>query len=44
MDGVFGWMIVDHDVAKQSFVEPTISKKIGSQQGRVVMAEHGADG
>ncbi|WP_433197104.1 cytochrome P450 family protein [Nocardia sp. CA-107356] len=44
LDGVLGWMIVDHDVAKQAFVEPTISKKIGSPEGRAVMAEHGARG
>ncbi|MEV6334456.1 cytochrome P450 [Nocardia vinacea] len=44
LDGVLGWMIVDHDVAKQAFVEPTISKKIGSPRGQAVMAEHGADG
>ncbi|WP_327094805.1 cytochrome P450 [Nocardia vinacea] len=44
LDGVLGWMIVDHDVAKQAFVEPTISKKIGSPRGQAVMAKHGADG
>jgi cytochrome P450 len=44
LDGVLGWMIVDLDVAKQAFVEPSISKKIGSPQGQAVMAEHGADG
>ncbi|MEV6136245.1 cytochrome P450 [Nocardia sp. NPDC051990] len=44
LEGVLGWMIVDHEVAKQAFVEPTISKKIGSPQGQAVMAEHGAEG
>ncbi|WP_157124545.1 hypothetical protein [Nocardia pseudovaccinii] len=37
-------MIVDHDVAKHAFVEPTISKKIQSPRAQAVMAEHGADG
>nr|WP_221333355.1 cytochrome P450 [Nocardia transvalensis] len=42
LDGVVGWLIVDHDVARQAFVEPTISKQIGSPEGQAVLAKHGA--
>ncbi|GAB2677272.1 cytochrome P450 family protein [Nocardia goodfellowii] len=42
VDGVAGWLIVDHDVAKQAFTEPSISKKIGSPEGQAVLAKHGA--
>ncbi|GAA5045129.1 cytochrome P450 family protein [Nocardia callitridis] len=42
LDGVLGWLIVDHDVAKQAFMEPTISKRIGSPEGQAVLAKNGA--
>lgn len=42
LDGVLGWLIVDHDVAKQAFAEPTISKRIGSPEGQAVLAKNGA--
>ncbi|WP_280378627.1 cytochrome P450 family protein [Nocardia wallacei] len=44
LDGVLGWLIVDYDVAKQAFAEPSISKRIGSPQGRAVLAANGAAG
>ncbi|MEV6431480.1 cytochrome P450 [Nocardia sp. NPDC051463] len=43
LEGVLGWLIVDHDVAKQAFMEPTISKKVSSPEGRAVLAKNGAD-
>ncbi|WP_212748898.1 cytochrome P450 family protein [Nocardia cyriacigeorgica] len=42
LDGVVGWLVVDHEVAKQAFVEPSISKRIGSPEGQAVLAKHGA--
>ncbi|GAB2712439.1 cytochrome P450 family protein [Nocardia thraciensis] len=42
LDGVLGWLIVDHDVAKQAFVEPSISKNVGSAEGQAVLAKNGA--
>ncbi|MEV0251256.1 cytochrome P450 [Nocardia sp. NPDC050712] len=42
VDSVEGWLIVDHDVAKQACVEPNISKHIGSPAGQAVLAKHGA--
>ncbi|WP_280267164.1 cytochrome P450 family protein [Nocardia wallacei] len=42
LDGVLGWLVVDHDVAKQAFVEPNISKNVGSPEGQAVLAKNGA--
>ncbi len=42
LDGVLGWLVVDHEVAKQAFAEPTISKRIGSPEGQAVLAKNGA--
>lgn len=42
LDGVVGWLVVDHEVAKQAFLEPGISKKIGSPEGQAVLARNGA--
>ncbi|MBF6171844.1 cytochrome P450 family protein [Nocardia blacklockiae] len=42
LDGVLGWLVVDHDVAKQACAEPHISKQIGSPEGQAVLAKHGA--
>ncbi len=42
LDGVVGWLIVDHEVAKQAFAEPSISKRIGSPEGQAVLAKNGA--
>lgn len=42
LDGVLGWLVVDHEVAKQAFLEPGISKNIGSPQGQEVLARNGA--
>lgn len=42
LDGVLGWLVVDHEVAKQAFTEPGISKKIGSPLGQEVLARNGA--
>lgn len=42
LNGVLGWLIVDHEVAKQAFAEPTISKRIGSPEGQAVLAKNGA--
>jgi cytochrome P450 len=42
LDGVVGWLIVDHDVARQALAEPTISKRIGSPEGQAVLAKNGA--
>lgn len=42
LEGVLGWLVVDHEVAKQAFVEPGISKKIGSPEGQAVLAQNGA--
>lgn len=42
IDGVLGRLVVDHEVAKQAFMEPGISKKIGSPQGQEVLARNGA--
>ncbi|RDI45002.1 cytochrome P450 family protein [Nocardia mexicana] len=42
LDGVLGWLVVDHDVAKQAFVEPNISKNVGSAEGQAVLAKNGA--
>ncbi|WP_218581870.1 cytochrome P450 family protein [Nocardia cyriacigeorgica] len=44
LDGVVGWLVVDHEVAKQAFVETNISKRIGSPEGQAVLAKHGAAG
>ncbi|MEV0294749.1 cytochrome P450 [Nocardia sp. NPDC050710] len=41
LDGVLCWMVVDQEVAKQAFVEPNISKKIGSPEGQAVLAKNG---
>ncbi|MFC8044613.1 cytochrome P450 [Nocardia sp. NPDC057353] len=41
-NGVVGWLIVDHEVAKQAFAEPAISKRIGSPEGQAVLAKNGA--
>ncbi|MFQ6398329.1 cytochrome P450 family protein [Nocardia sp. KC 131] len=42
VEGVVGWLIVDHDVAKHAFAEPNISKNIGSPQGQAILAKNGA--
>ncbi|MFD0360415.1 cytochrome P450 [Nocardia sp. GCM10030253] len=42
LEGVLGWLIVDYDVAKQAFVEPNISKNVGSPEGQAVLAKNGA--
>ncbi|MEU8901531.1 cytochrome P450 [Nocardia sp. NPDC048505] len=42
VDGVVGWLVVDHDLARQAFTEPNISKRIGSPEGQAVLAKHGA--
>lgn len=42
LEGVLGWLIVDPAVAKQAFMEPGISKNIGSPEGQAVLAKNGA--
>ncbi|RBO91498.1 cytochrome P450 family protein [Nocardia puris] len=44
LDGVLGWLVVDGDVAKQAFVEPTISKRVSSPEGQAALARNGAAG
>ncbi|MEV0358623.1 cytochrome P450 [Nocardia sp. NPDC050697] len=41
-NGVLGWLVVDHEVAKQALTEPTISKRVGSPEGQAVLAKNGA--
>lgn len=41
-DGVLGWLVVDHEVAKKAFLEPNISKRLGSPEGQAALAKNDA--
>jgi len=41
-DGVLGWLVVDHEVAKKAFLDPSISKRLGSPEGQAALAKNDA--